>query len=179
MKDEYDFSKGERGKFYRPDAILNPPIFPIPTLEEYQMPDRATIEKLIKDAYAARIAKDLDAVMPFFTPNATFQFAGSSTASPAAVRVQGVANLRATFGALIAAFDILDLALLASVIEGNKAATHWRVKIKHNPTGEVHDTELFDLWTLEGGRISSFVQFADTALVASLMARTNAGGDKQ
>ena len=23
MKDEYDFSKGERGKFYRPDAVLD------------------------------------------------------------------------------------------------------------------------------------------------------------
>lgn len=27
MKDEYDFSKGERGKFYRPDARLNLPIY--------------------------------------------------------------------------------------------------------------------------------------------------------
>ena len=27
MKDEYDFSKGERGKFYRPDAKLNLPIY--------------------------------------------------------------------------------------------------------------------------------------------------------
>jgi ketosteroid isomerase-like protein len=137
------------------------------------MPDRAITEKLIKDAYAARTAKDLDTVMRFFTPNATFQFAGSPAASPAATRVQGAADLRATFAALIAAFDILDLTLLASVIEGNKAATHWRVKIKHNPTGEVHETELFDLWTIEDGRISSFVQFADTALVTSLMTRTN------
>ena len=27
MKKEYDFSKGERGKFYRPDAKLNLPIY--------------------------------------------------------------------------------------------------------------------------------------------------------
>lgn len=27
MKDEYDFSKGERGKFYRPDVKLNLPIY--------------------------------------------------------------------------------------------------------------------------------------------------------
>jgi hypothetical protein len=26
MKDEYDFSKAERGRFYRPDAVLVPPI---------------------------------------------------------------------------------------------------------------------------------------------------------
>ena len=27
MKDEYDFSKGERGKFYKPDAALNLPVY--------------------------------------------------------------------------------------------------------------------------------------------------------
>jgi len=27
MKKEYDFSKGERGKFYRPDAELNFPVY--------------------------------------------------------------------------------------------------------------------------------------------------------
>jgi len=27
MKTEYDFSKGRRGKFYRPDAILNLPVY--------------------------------------------------------------------------------------------------------------------------------------------------------
>lgn len=27
MKKEYDFSKGERGKFYHPDAELNLPIY--------------------------------------------------------------------------------------------------------------------------------------------------------
>jgi hypothetical protein len=26
MRDEYDFSKAERGKFHRPDAVLAPPI---------------------------------------------------------------------------------------------------------------------------------------------------------
>jgi hypothetical protein len=26
MKDEYDFSKAERGKFYRSDAVLMPPV---------------------------------------------------------------------------------------------------------------------------------------------------------
>ena len=27
MRDEYDFSKGERGKFYQPDATLNLPVY--------------------------------------------------------------------------------------------------------------------------------------------------------
>ena len=135
------------------------------------MADRDKIEKLIKDAYAARVAKDVDGAMKFFAPDATFQFGGSGAASPTAVRVQGTADLRATFNALIATFDILELTLLTSVIEGENAAMHWRVRVKYNPTGEVHDTELFDLWTIKGGCATSFVQFADTALLAKLMAK--------
>ena len=26
MKDEYDFSNAERGRFFRPDAVLGPPV---------------------------------------------------------------------------------------------------------------------------------------------------------
>jgi hypothetical protein len=26
MRDEYDFSRGERGRFHRPDAVLTPPV---------------------------------------------------------------------------------------------------------------------------------------------------------
>jgi hypothetical protein len=27
MREEYDFSKGERGKFYNPNAIMNMPVY--------------------------------------------------------------------------------------------------------------------------------------------------------
>jgi hypothetical protein len=35
MKKEYDFSKGERGKFYRKDLVLQIPIYLEPKLREY------------------------------------------------------------------------------------------------------------------------------------------------
>lgn len=35
MKKEYDFSKGERGKFYHPDAQLNLPIYLEPEVAEF------------------------------------------------------------------------------------------------------------------------------------------------
>ncbi|MCL0066069.1 hypothetical protein M1N79_04245 [Dehalococcoidia bacterium] len=35
MKKEYDFSKGERGKFYRPDAELNFPIYLEPEIADF------------------------------------------------------------------------------------------------------------------------------------------------
>ena len=56
------------------------------------------------------------------------------------------------------------------VIEGSKAAVHWRSKVRSSLTGETVVTELFDLVEFEDGRISSFLQFCDTALAHRLMA---------
>ncbi|MDI6735476.1 MAG: hypothetical protein QME42_04665 [bacterium] len=35
MKEEYDFSKGERGKFYRPDVKLNFPVYLEPEITDF------------------------------------------------------------------------------------------------------------------------------------------------
>jgi hypothetical protein len=35
MKPEYDFSKGERGKFFRPDSELRLPIYLSPDVQTY------------------------------------------------------------------------------------------------------------------------------------------------
>ena len=35
MESEYDFSQGERGKFYHPDAVLHIPVYLDADVEEY------------------------------------------------------------------------------------------------------------------------------------------------
>ncbi|MDO8453061.1 MAG: hypothetical protein Q7S59_00650 [Sulfurimonas sp.] len=35
MKEEYDFSKGVRGKFYKEDAVFNLPIYLEPEIESF------------------------------------------------------------------------------------------------------------------------------------------------
>jgi hypothetical protein len=35
MKDQYDFSKGERGKFYRPEAVFKLPVYLEEAVETY------------------------------------------------------------------------------------------------------------------------------------------------
>jgi ketosteroid isomerase-like protein len=133
------------------------------------MTDRASIEKIIQDAYAARAAKDLDALARIFKADGVFHLAGSPATFPGAVRSEGEAQLRSSLSSLIREFDFLEQTLLTSVIEDNKAAMHSRVKVKHNSSGKTFVTEVIDLWTLDGGRVASLLQFCDTALVASFM----------
>lgn len=35
MKEEYDFSKGERGKFYKPDAVFSFPVYLEPDIDDF------------------------------------------------------------------------------------------------------------------------------------------------
>lgn len=57
MKDEYDFSKGERGKFYRADAKLNVPVYLDDEVREFveRLADRrhsdmsTVVNELLKD----------------------------------------------------------------------------------------------------------------------------------
>jgi ketosteroid isomerase-like protein len=136
------------------------------------MTDRAEIERIIRAAYAARKIGDLDALGKTFAKDARFRLAGSSDVSPVAVKAEGVKNLQAVLKELITVFEWVDQEILSMVVEGNKAAVHWRGTIRSTATGETVRTELFDLFEIDAGRISSFVEFCDTALAARLMGAT-------
>lgn len=53
MKKQYDFSKGEQGKFYRPDIILKLPIYLdddlVAFIEEYAKEKKADIPTAVND----------------------------------------------------------------------------------------------------------------------------------
>jgi hypothetical protein len=53
MKKEYVFSKGEQGKFYRPDAILKLPIYLdddlVAFFEEYAKEKKADLQTAVND----------------------------------------------------------------------------------------------------------------------------------
>jgi hypothetical protein len=46
MKKEYDFSKGVRGKFYKPEIQLNIPVYLEPKLKEY-FPDSNSVNEAL------------------------------------------------------------------------------------------------------------------------------------
>ena len=53
MKKSYDFSKGEQGKFYRPDVILKLPIYLdddlIAFIEEYAKEKKSDVQTVVND----------------------------------------------------------------------------------------------------------------------------------
>ncbi len=62
MKNEYDFSKAERGKFYRPDATLTPPIHLEPDMLKF-LAARAEARGIsLSDLVNALLKKDIELI---------------------------------------------------------------------------------------------------------------------
>jgi ketosteroid isomerase-like protein len=95
--------------------------------------------------------------------------AGSSEASPVALRVTDQGGFRSALAGLMEAFEFLDYEILSMVIDGAKAAVHWRARVRATASGREAVTELLDIVTFENGKIASFKQFCDTALAAKMM----------
>jgi ketosteroid isomerase-like protein len=122
------------------------------------------IKTIIARLYAARKNGDLDAILRFFDAKATFAMNGSKEASGVAMEAKGTAEIRGALKTLLATYDMQEQTILSFLVDDEKAAVHHRAKMKFKPTGEVFDTEMLDLWKLEGDKIVSVIEFVDTAL---------------
>lgn len=134
------------------------------------MADREHFRTLLNRIYTERLADNANGMLDCFSADATAEIAGSPRYCPAASRVAGHANVKAFMQQLIDNWEFMKRAELSTLFDGDKAAVHSRVTIRFRPTGEVIETELYDLWTLQGDKISGFIEFADTAMVNAAIA---------
>jgi ketosteroid isomerase-like protein len=124
------------------------------------MTERLEIERLLLELYAARVRGDLAAVCATFTDDANFQVAGaSSNASPIAMRAVGVKEFRPLLAIMIKSFKLSEQMILAMLIDGARAAVHWRAKIYSRISGTTILTELVDVVEIRDGRIGSYTEF--------------------
>jgi ketosteroid isomerase-like protein len=127
---------------------------------DHVMTERLDTEKLLLELYAARVRGDLDGVCAIFTKDATFRIAGaSSNASPIAVRATGVDEFRPLLAIMLKTFKLTDQAIVSMLVDGSKAAVHWRVKIFSRITGTTVPTELVDVIEIRDRHIASYTEF--------------------
>ena len=62
MRDEYDFSKGERGKFFKPEAQLNLPVYLDDDVRSYLQRQAAAKGKELNEIVNEMLKKDIDLV---------------------------------------------------------------------------------------------------------------------
>lgn len=121
--------------------------------------DRAGIEALLRDFYAARTGGDLERLCGMFTAQAAFRICGSSEGKPIGVTARGTAEIRSWLSVMVRTFRLRRFAVVSTLIDGPNAAVHWRADIDSRVTGVVLATELIDMVSLEGGLIASYLEF--------------------
>lgn len=121
---------------------------------------------VLDGAYRARVAGDKDALGQYWASDAHFEIVGDQGRMPGVTLSAG--HAMQTIGALVDRFSFRDHAILDAVIEGNRLAARSRVTVevagKPPETTQVFDLVEFD----DSGKIRSFVQFADTALIREM-----------
>jgi len=108
------------------------------------MMDRLVIDRLLRDSML-RDTRRPRRGMRIFLNDARFEIAGSSHGSPIAVASVGVDEFRPLLALMIKTFKISDQSVLSIIIEGVKAAVHWRATVHSRITGTKVATELVDL----------------------------------
>jgi ketosteroid isomerase-like protein len=123
------------------------------------MTDRAEIDRLIRRLHAARVRGDLNEICQVFAEDGAFQIAGATDGKPIAVTAKGIREFRVWLAMMVKAFRLTDYRLLSLVIDDNRAAAHWRVRIHSKITGVTVPTELVDLIQVREGLISAYTEF--------------------
>ena len=121
--------------------------------------NRLEIEQLLKELHAARTEGQLDRLCALFAPDASFRIAGASDGKPIAITAQGSKEIRTWLAVMLKTFKLSRYQMLSVVIDGDRAAAHWRVDIHSKITGVVVPTELVDLVEVSGGRVTSYREF--------------------
>lgn len=134
------------------------------------MTERAAVEALIRDAYAARHRGDLDALMEYLHPDCSYRLAGGPEAAEVFARPDGHSAVREQMAGLIDTYAFSNIEELALTVDGDRATLHWRADVECKPTGRTGSFEILDIFTFRDGKVKSLTQFTDTAGVARLSA---------
>jgi ketosteroid isomerase-like protein len=123
------------------------------------MTDREQIDDMLRALYAARLRGDIEAICEAFADDAVFQIAGAGQVSPVSNRAVGAGEFRPLLAVMIKTFKLRDQVILNMLIDGGRAAVHWRAGVYSRITGTIVLTEFVALVDIRDGRITSYQEF--------------------
>ena len=135
------------------------------------MTDANTIREAVRSTYKARVRGDLEGTVALFADDAVFDFNGEGVGLPnMGTAVRGKPAIRLLMTEFIDAFRMSDWEEVSLVVEGDKAALHWRGTVTFTQNGSAEKFDVFDLLTFRDGKIVYFRQSTDTAKIRAMLA---------
>jgi ketosteroid isomerase-like protein len=121
--------------------------------------ERLVAEQLIARLHAARVTGDLSAMCGLFADDGRFKIAGASADKPISISAEGLAAFRPWLSMMVKVFRLYEYQSTSLIVEGARAAAHWRADIYSKVTGITVPTELIDLVEIRDGRIAAYTEF--------------------
>jgi ketosteroid isomerase-like protein len=129
-----------------------------------------TIRKIVRSTYEARNRGDLDGTMASFADDVVYEFYGQGTGLPSmANEVRTKPAVQRIIKELMENFRFTDWREISFVVEGEKAALHWRATVAFAQNGRSEKFDVFDFFTFRDGKIVDFRQGSDTAKIRSMI----------
>lgn len=125
-----------------------------------------SVTAVVEAFYRSRLANDVERCVAHFVPHGMLRIAGLESHSTPGSDAE---TLRRIYSDLIAAWDWRGMTVDSITVQGGRAVVHYRLDVVFRLTGEAFQTELVDLFTVHEGRITSIVEFLDTARVEQMM----------
>ena len=123
------------------------------------MTARDTFEKVLRELHASRVDGDLERLCRLFASDARLRIVGTSDGKAIGITATGADEIRSWLAMLVKTFRLQQYEHLSTLIDGERAAVHWRVQIRSRITGQLVPTELVDLVEVRAGRIASQTEF--------------------
>src|SRR5262249_2100679 len=110
------------------------------------MTTRNEIESALRGAYAARVRGDLEGTVAPFHPDVQFRLNGRGTSLAAMSDAQrGHGSLRPAIAELIKTFRFDDWTEIALLVDGERAALHWRARVTNTVSGKSDMLDVVDV----------------------------------
>lgn len=126
------------------------------------MLDLPQAEQFVASVTEVRLTADVDALMALFHADAVFRIVGVGEV------VTGKEAIRAALERLVEDFEFLEWQPIKSFVDNDDIVVRQRLKVRHVGSGKIAETETCEFLTVKDGKCTSYVQFADTALIRDL-----------
>ncbi len=123
------------------------------------MTSRVEFERVLRELHDSRIAGDLPRLCALFASDASLRIIGTSDGKAITIDAQGIDQIRTWLTMLVKTFKLTQYEHRSTLIDGERAAVHWRVQIRSRITGHVVPTELVDLVEVRDARIAAHTEF--------------------
>ncbi|HEY4927069.1 MAG TPA: nuclear transport factor 2 family protein [Roseiarcus sp.] len=133
------------------------------------MTNRDVIGELVRSVYAARVRGDVEGTLAGFTDDVIFEINGRGIGQPnLGGPIEGKAALRPVMQGLIHDFRFSNWRQVSLIVDGDEVAHHWRATVA-TPAGKSAEFDVFDFMTIREGKIATFRQSTDTAMIVALV----------